>query len=479
MSVFEHLEPDMADICEFPIGKDGRPFMKCVKNADANKKVYLLIDEITLTEELYEEPWNNLSEDGDSILPSNSEFVYKKLSHEGAEVISLSDNSKHPITHILPHRSCASYVSCFVPRLPNERLLSEWKKDDKIRKQLSNISKQYLGYDICEWDNYLGQYIFVSYNPIYRTIDWKENEKGLGIYYRVNFRGGKRQLLKIRIDGYNSSTIPAFTDFVDTDAFEGIISFQAHQDKTFKYLKIYIRDQNDTLIDYYPHMNFIHQVTIDFMLHEHTLRVLDKDNNIVREVEKYNSEKVQVGDAKVDSLLEDNDYAYLKLEEALDFIYLDGDKEGTHINREKGIKLIQRIINTARDKCYICDTFFGTTDFEEFIWGTSSLSVELRILTSKSGVPKDEAKEEMKMRIKEYNEKVGGKVTCRLLYGEPILHDRLIIADEQVWMLGSSLNHFGAKATTLIRVPKAYRKRLIEKVEYWWSNDEESKELAI
>ena len=77
-----------------------------------------------------------------------------------------------------------------------------------------------------------------------------------------------------------------------------------------------------------------------------------------------------------------------------------------------------------------------------------------------------------------YVEKVKGKVTCRLLLGEPILHDRLIIADDQVWMLGSSLNHFGAKATTLIRVPKAYRGRLIEKVEYWWNNDSESNELA-
>lgn len=479
MSVFEHLELDMADICEYPIGKDGRPFMKCVKNADANKKVYLLIDEITLTKELYEEPWNNLSEDGDSILPTSSEFAFKCLSYEGAEVISLSDNSKHPITHILPHRSCASYVSCFVPKLPSEGLLSEWKEDEKIRKQLSHLSKEYLGYDMCEWDKYLGQYIFVSYNPIYRAIHWRENEKGLGIYCRINFRDGKRQLLKICVEGYNNSNVPVFEDYIETDNFEKFISFQSHQDKTYKYLKIYVRDQDGILIDYFPHLNFIHQISMDFMVHERTLRIFDKTRNVVREVEKYSSENVNVGTAIEESLLDDNDYAYQKLEEALDFVYLDGDKDGTHIHREKGIELVQRIINSAKERCYICDVYFNTSDFEEFIWGASSLSVDMRILTSKLGLPTDSAKEEMSMRVNEYKEKVGGKVTCRLLFGEPILHDRLIIADEQVWMLGSSLNHFGAKATTLIRVPKAYRKRLIEKVEYWWSNDTESKELAI
>ena len=174
---------------------------------------------------------------------------------------------------------------------------------------------------------------------------------------------------------------------------------------------------------------------------------------------------------------EDN-YAYQQLEESLDFVYLDGDKNGTHIYRKKGIDLIQRIINSANKTCYICDVYFNTTDFKEFVWGASSLGVDIRILTSKFGLPHDESKAEMSMCVKEYVEKVGGKVTCRLLLGDPILHDRLIIADEQVWMLGSSLNHFGAKATTLIRVPKAYRKCLIEKVEYWWNNDSESNELT-
>ena len=478
LSVFEHLESDMADICDFPVGVDGRPFMKYIKTADANKKVFLLIDKVTFTEKLYKEPWNNLSEDGDSILPTSSEFTFKNLSHEGEEVISLSDNSKHPITYILPRRQCSAYVSCYIPKTQVEELLPKWKLDEKIRKQMTRLSQQHLGYDICERDWYLGQYIFVSYNPIYRAIHWREDENGLGIYCRINFREGRRQFLKIRIVGYNNSNVPVFEDYVETDAFETFISFQSHQDKSFKYLKVYVYDKDDVLIDYYPQMVFVHQINIDFAVHERTLRIFGKDKKIVKEVEKYRSEDIQIGQSLPDSILEADQYGYQRLEESLDFVYLDGDKDGTNINRKKGIELIQRIIKKKKNTCYICDVYFNTTDFEEFVWGASSLSVDIRILTSKLGLSSEEAKEGMSKRVNEYVEKVKGKVTCRLLLGEPILHDRLIIADDQVWMLGSSLNHFGAKATTLIRVPKAYRGRLIEKVEYWWNNDSESNELA-
>lgn len=477
MSVFEHVEPDMSDIHAFR-QKDGMPFLKFVKNADADKKVFLLIDHVILTEDLYLEPWKNLSEGGDIIHPTCSGFRLAKLSHEGAEVISLSDNHQHPITHILPHRSCAAYVSSYIPETRSAQL-SEWLQDPKIRKQLSELSEQYVGYDICKWDKFIGQYIFVSYNPIYRVIHWRESDKAAGIYCRIHFREGKRQPLKIEVEGYNSDNFKLFEDSIETEEFENFISFSTHPNKSFNYLKVYIYDKDGILIAYFPRLVFIHQINIDLMVHEHTLRISDKDKNVVREVEKFSSEHIRIGNAVQEGLLEDDDYAYQKLEEALDFVYLDGDKDGTHINREKGIQLIQRIINSAKERCYICDVYFNTTDFEEFIWGTSSLNVDIRILTSKYGLSDDTAKAGMAMRVKEYIEKVRGKVTCRLLTGEPVLHDRLIIADDQVWMLGSSLNHFGAKATTLIRVPKAYRKRLIEKVEYWWNHDDESKALAV
>ena len=78
----------------------------------------------------------------------------------------------------------------------------------------------------------------------------------------------------------------------------------------------------------------------------------------------------------------------------------------------------------------------------------------------------------MASAIKEFNEKGIAKVECRLLIGKKAeLHDRFIVADDNVWMLGCSLNEFGNRATTLIRVPKDYKQKLIDRALEWW-NDE-------
>jgi hypothetical protein len=47
------------------------------------------------------------------------------------------------------------------------------------------------------------------------------------------------------------------------------------------------------------------------------------------------------------------------------------------------------------------------------------------------------------------------------------LHDRYIVVDESVFLLGSSLNEFGSRATTLIKVPAP--SVMISQAENWWN----------
>ena len=78
----------------------------------------------------------------------------------------------------------------------------------------------------------------------------------------------------------------------------------------------------------------------------------------------------------------------------------------------------------------------------------------------------------MAQAITEMNDKGIANLECRLLIGRKAeLHDRFIVADDNVWMLGCSLNEFGNRATTLIRVPKDYKKKLIDRAEEWWKDD--------
>ena len=55
--------------------------------------------------------------------------------------------------------------------------------------------------------------------------------------------------------------------------------------------------------------------------------------------------------------------------------------------------------------------------------------------------------------------------------GKSVRGWHFIVVDDNVWMLGCSLNEFGNRATTLIRVPKDYKQKLIDRALEWW-NDE-------
>ena len=80
--------------------------------------------------------------------------------------------------------------------------------------------------------------------------------------------------------------------------------------------------------------------------------------------------------------------------------------------------------------------------------------------------------------IKQSNEEVRHKIECRLMKGDKAaLHDRIIIADDKVWMLGCSLNEFGQRATTLIRVPREYAPRIIQEVKQWWNDDSKTEPI--
>lgn len=66
----------------------------------------------------------------------------------------------------------------------------------------------------------------------------------------------------------------------------------------------------------------------------------------------------------------------------------------------------------------------------------------------------------------------------RLLTGKSSLHDRFIIADDQVWLLGSSFNELGVRATTITKVPTVSCRGFYALAEKWWSDDKETISLT-
>lgn len=49
--------------------------------------------------------------------------------------------------------------------------------------------------------------------------------------------------------------------------------------------------------------------------------------------------------------------------------------------------------------------------------------------------------------------------------------------DNNVWILGTSLNNFGERATTIAMVPEDSRAKIISKVDAWWFDDTITEDL--
>ena len=101
-----------------------------------------------------------------------------------------------------------------------------------------------------------------------------------------------------------------------------------------------------------------------------------------------------------------------------------------------------------------------------------SADVKIRILSSKElSVEKACA---LLDAIKCYNlNSKPSRIDCRLSRGDhPIMHDRYLIAEDNVWLMGCSFNDFGSRATTIVKIPNAAAKNIISATEKWWSSEE-------
>ena len=75
----------------------------------------------------------------------------------------------------------------------------------------------------------------------------------------------------------------------------------------------------------------------------------------------------------------------------------------------------------------------------------------------------------MSAAIEDYNkiEQISS-ISCKVLKGEESLHDRYIIADDVVWLLGTSLNNIGEKISTIIKIPSYATKNIIQRIRNLW-----------
>lgn len=478
-SLIEHLTEDMQDVDAFS-PNTATLYVDFNKKAKGNKsKVFLKIDYVILTEDMIRKPWEHICVGKDIVMAESEEYEWWTGDAFTSNIIPVHCDEKNELCAILPRRHCAAFVNVCKPKEP-ETAVEEVFGSAHLLKQMKDLSERNLGYDLTKHRNFLGAFVFVAYNPIYREIDFTEDGESPGLYIRVNYREGRHDTIYFAIKGLDNHNNILFNRLVHTE--EGIFLYHVSFEKPFQHLEVTVYDKDGNEIDYYPYVFFVRTFQLHTQVKSKELVITDKTGKAVKTVEKFVEGKPMIIGRKpqTDSLWDTSDeFAYEKLEKSLDFVFFEGCNEPKIQAevRKKAKACIMRILDSAHRVCYICDTFFDPNAFRDFIWDMQSLSIEVRIISSKADLTAGR-KTELKALIDEYNGKLGAKLSCRLLRGKAsILHDRFIVADENVWMLGCSLNMFADKATTLIRVPQDYRKKLVDMAEEWWNSEDYSEAL--
>lgn len=473
-SIYEKIDEDMQDYHDFNPNY-GNEYNDFVKNADGKEgKLYVTIDRATITDSFFERPWDALYSGKTKIISEDVQFQWPAESQEWI-IFPSDENVSNELSTMLPRRFRPRYVRYCVPQRLSPTLAEVLSKE-KLKKQLTELSKRNLGYDLAEHQNYLGGFIFLTYNNIYRKLSFSEKETRKGIFCRIDYKERQPLVFYCKRIGYNNEVLGT-TSFT-LDGCKNL--YEMDFVSTFHSLKIDIIDQNGDIIDYYERLVFVHTINIGMCIGDKEVHVVDGEGDCIRKVQKHiKTERMLIGENISKGWIDSSsEYAYRKFENALDFVFYDGDKENKEANIKKADADILRILNSAYDEIYICDVFFDVKSLERFVLPMEISNIPVRILSSKKELKSNGRRKKLSSRIEEMNTKNVAKIECRLLIGKKAeLHDRFIVADDNVWMLGCSLNEFGDRATTLIRVPKDYKKKIIDRIKLWWNDNNMTEDI--
>ena len=468
-SVVEYLFPDMQDYDVFKTHKKNE-YIDFLKEEDGNKdKVFFVVDFPVLTDDYLNSPdayfigqdevlrWDNKTE---------GEWKYER-----PMIVPLHKNEKGKMASFLPQRNTAAFVNVFKPKRPIQL-------DDRLKDQFRKLSIRNLGKDMDLYPNYTGASIIVCYNPIYKSLDLTEDAMTPGVFIRADFREGVRKQLMFRFRLYfEDNTVTELEPVSSPDG-----AFLAHFEfpHAFDKLDIDVYDADGGLIDYYDKVVFIHRINIEMQIKSKEIHVQNEKGETVQVIEKFAGEQIVIGNPKIDpdDMKIAPEIAYQQNEDSLTYVFFDGDKDKVEENERKAVETVMKILNKASKRCYICDMYFTAKTLVRFVMPMKLTNVEVRILSSKEELKAPEITD-LKEGCEAMIEKDVVNVRCRLLRGEKAaLHDRFLVADDKVWLVGCSLDEIGRRATTVSRVPTDYSKKILNRIEEWWNNDDLSEKIV-
>lgn len=404
----------------------------------------------------------------------------------------INSNDEKTIGRILPKRNTAFRVWS---KLNTNK---DWLKsfENKFFEKTSSLSRKYLNYDLSSIPEHIGNVYLCACNPLLRNWTTSLLDKDTDLLITFFERDTKNIVgCKLIIEEERSKN-DGFTISKDITNKQERIELPYFPDA----LKTKLYDMHGNLLE--NELGVFRNIQFNMNIHESTLelKVKTQDGEEIFSIPKTSqASSVTVGkyDLTIPYYLRDalKNRKFEELEANKEFIFFQKNEE----SKKRAQKAIRELLNKATKKCIILDPYFGAQDLI-FAFTVQNISIPIQIISSASflsgAVESNNHKNERNIKklwryivglfvkkkktkthahllndgINDYSSQYPlQKIECHVLRGKKSpLHDRYIIIDDTVYLLGSSLNEFGSRATTIIKVPTP--KRLIDQAKEWWDD---------
>lgn len=391
----------------------------------------------------------------------------------------IDKQTEHTVGNILPHRHTDFRVFSKIDRTKKWLSAFDKKQTNKIISKSGLLTSQHLGFNLSLMPEHLGNIYLCCCNPYLRKYECSLLDYNRDLLITFYERVGKTIIgKKIILEDKRAGNI-GFSIEKQIEALHERIELPHFPDQLIT--KLY--DDNGYIIE--EHLG--KWINMEFSMHMQTaelnLTVKEGDKKEVYTIPKFASERpVKVGnyDHSLTYFLkgQQRNQQIEQLEKNKEFIFFSGSGG----DKEKARAVIGELLNRASKRCMLLDPYFGAGDlFYAYI--IRNISVPIQILSSASFLNmKIDVSDGSKISTGAMLGKALGdykktfpmqQIECRVLRGDKSpLHDRYIIINDTVYLLGSSFNEFGTRATTLFKVPAP--EPMIEKAVEWWTDSSKS-----
>lgn len=224
---------------------------------------YLIVNDVESVDfaiSLFNNPFDNLNIDGEDNYFFNSKFI-KEPSGGSPLILAPNKYDDEGLSSILPKRNSGLFAWSQIDSNRDVHKLFNSDLETKENKAMSQLTLDWLGFDICSKSEHIGNIYLTAPNPYFRDIEISLSNNPIGVFYNVKKRKGIKENLIFRIIDKHGDNIALDKTFRIKDSV-GLIELP-HKPHLFE-LKVY--NKKEQLIAFHKPATFISSVNINSSL---------------------------------------------------------------------------------------------------------------------------------------------------------------------------------------------------------------------